>query len=146
MVVAVRLGAAEFGLPIARVREVLVPPPITPVPFSPAAVCGLTSVRGMLLPVLDLGLRLLGEETARPGLLVVVSGTEGEGPIGMLVDAVTGLLETAPEAIQPPPAEAEATLPCGFILGVVAPEVGRLVTLLDLSRVLALGEPAEKEP
>lgn len=145
MVVAVRLDAAEFGLPIERVREVLAPPPITRVPFVPAAICGVTSVRGAILPVLDLGLRLFGSEATRPGQLVVVSGTEGEGPVGLLVDAATGLVEVPPEAVQAPPAEAEATLPPGFILGVIAPEPGRLVTLLDLSRVLAVGEPAEKE-
>ncbi|HEV2131461.1 MAG TPA: chemotaxis protein CheW [Longimicrobiaceae bacterium] len=145
MIVAVRLDAAEFGLPIERVREVLTPPPITRVPFVPPAICGVASVRGTILPVLDLGLRLLGSEAARPGQLVVVSGAAGDGPIGLLVDAATGLVEAPPEAIQPPPAEAEATLPPGFILGVVAPEPGRLVTLLDISRVLAVGEPAEKE-
>ncbi len=146
LLVAVRLDAAEFGLPIARVREVLAPPAITRVPFVPPAICGVTSVRGTILPVLDLGLRLLGSEAARPGRLVVVSGTEAEGPVGLLVDAVTGLVEAPPEGIQEPPPEAEASLPAGFILGVVSPEEGRLVTLLDLSRVLAVAEPAEKEP
>ncbi len=145
MIVAVCLDAAEFGLAIERVREVLAPPPITRVPFVPAAICGVTSVRGVILPVLDLGLRLLGSEAERPGRLVVVRGTEGEGPVGLLVDAVTGVVEAPPESVQTPPVEAEATLPAGFILGVVAPEAGRLVTLLDLSRVLALAEPAEKE-
>lgn len=146
MVVAVRLNAAEFGLPIDRVREVLAPPPITRVPFVPPAICGVASVRGTILPVLDLGLRLLGSEAVRPGQLVVVSGSEDEGPIGLLVDAATGLVEAPAELIQAPPPEAEATLPTGFILGVVVPEAGRLVTLLDLSRVLAIGARAEKEP
>lgn len=145
MIVAVRLGAAEFGLPIERVREVLAPPPITRVPFVPTAICGVTSVRGTILPVLDLGLRLLGSEAARPGRLVVVGAGEGAGPVGLLVDAVTGLVEAPAEAIQAPPLEAEATLPVGFILGVVAAEAGRLVTLLDLSRVLDLVEHAEQE-
>lgn len=143
-IVAVRLGVAEFGLPIQRVREVLVPPPITRVPFVPPAVCGVTSLRGTLLPVLDLGLRLLGSEAVRPGLLVVVTDT-GERAIGVLVDAVSGMVEAPPERLQAPPPEAEATLPAGFMAGVVAPEPGRLVTILELARVLTMDEPTEEE-
>lgn len=143
--VAVRLGTAEFGLPITRVREVLAPPPITRVPFAPPEVCGVTSVRGTVLPVLDLGLRLFGHAAQRPGLLVVVWGGEELGLVGVLVDGVSGLVEAPPETLEPPP-EAEATLPPGLVLGVVAPEPGRLVTVLDLEPVLATGESPDKEP
>jgi purine-binding chemotaxis protein CheW len=144
--VAVRLGVAEFGLPIERVREVLPPPPVTRIPFAAPEILGITSVRGTLLPVLDLGLRLLRDGAARPGLLVIIAPSESEGPVGLLVDEVSGLVEAAAEAIEEPPAEAIAALPPGFLLGVVAPEPGRLIAVLDLTRVLALQESSEEEP
>lgn len=142
--VAVRLGRAEFGLPVGRVAEVLPPPPITRLPFVPPELRGLTSVRGALIPVVDLGLRLMGSAVAPPGLLVVLSANGPEGPVGILVDAVSGLVDAPPDAVSPPPAEAEAAFPSGFLLGVVAPEPERLVTILDLNRVLALDEHAEE--
>lgn len=133
--VGVRLGPAEYGLPMERVREVLRPPPVTRVPFPPADVRGVTQVRGELVAVLDLGTRLRGGPAAATGRLVVVAVRGGQ-PVGLLVDAVTGLVETGPEGVLPPPAEAEAALPEGWLAAVAEPEPGRRVALLDLERVL----------
>lgn len=131
--VTVRLGRAEFGLPMDAVREVLRPPPITRTPFPPPDVRGVTHLRGSLLPVVDLASRLLGTAAATPGRLVVVE--QGAEAVALLVDRVTGVVEDdAPES---PPPEAEAALPPGWLAGVVVPEDGRLVTLLNLGPVLA---------
>lgn len=132
--VAVRLGAAEFALPLPRVRAVLRPPPITRTPFPPPDVCGVVQVRGALLAVLDLGTRLRGRPARRPGRLVVVAGAAPE-PVALLVDAVNGLV-AVPALPLPPPAEAEAPLPEGWLAGVLRPAPGRLVTLLNLDAVL----------
>ncbi|HYW07084.1 MAG TPA: chemotaxis protein CheW [Longimicrobium sp.] len=130
---AVQLGLAEFGLPAASVREVLRPPPVTRVPFPPPDVRGVAQVRGALVTVLDLGTRLRGMPAAATGRMVVVAGPAGEA-LGLLVDRVLGLVETAAEA---PPAEAEVSLPAGWLAGVAEPTPGRRVALLDLERVLA---------
>jgi purine-binding chemotaxis protein CheW len=147
MAVSVRLGTAEFGLPIAQVREVLRTPRITAIPFAPAYVAGVVSVRGVLIPVVDLGIRLLGQAAVAPGRLVVVAGGAESGPVGLLVDAITGLVDAAPDLVLPPPAEAEAALPAGFVTGVLAPEAGQLVTLLHLPPVLSrAGTPNKEHP
>jgi purine-binding chemotaxis protein CheW len=137
--VAVRLGAAEYALPLEQVREVLRPPPVTRIPFPPADVRGVAQVRGALLAVLDLGTRLGGSPAASPGRMVVV--TRGGEPLGLLVDRVAGLVEADRAALLAPPAEAEAALPEGWLAGVAEPEPGRRVAVLDLERVL--GEVAE---
>ena len=69
------------------------------------------------------------------GRLVVVRDPEQDGSVGLLVDEV---LDLAPmeEAAHEPPAEVEASLPSGWIVGVLSPESSRLVTLLDLTHVL----------
>ena len=144
-IVTVRLGPAEFGIPIQHVREVLRVPPIAPVPFTPEALRGLVSVRGALLPVVDLGIRLLGAPAARPGRLAVVQRPDAPEMVALLVDAVTGL-ETFSEArLRPMPPELEAALPEGIAAGVVSRGPGRLVTLLRLQPVLALAEPTHTE-
>lgn len=134
--VAVRLGEAEFGLPMERVREVLRTPPVTRTPFPPPDVVGAVHLRGALLAVLDLGTRLRGRPARNPGRLVVVSGGGGAEPLALRVDRVTGVVETN-ELVIPPPPEAEAALPPGWLAGVVSPVEGRLVTLLELDNVLS---------
>lgn len=139
--IVVRLGRAEFGIPINRVREVLRPPPLVRIPFPPPAVCGIIHLRGSVLPVIDLGLRLLGRASAPPGRLVVVSDGGGWA---LRVDGVLGLVSTSPESLREAPPEADATLPPGAVAGVVIPAPGRLVTLLNLAPVLSLGDAGEE--
>lgn len=146
--VSVRLGAAEFGLPMSQVLEVLRPPPVTPVPFSPPAVCGVASVRGTVIPVVDLGLRLVGAPAARPGRLVVVAGPAG-GPVGLLADDVMRIVEAPSGGAEAAPDAGQRSLPEGFITGVVTSDGGRTVALLDLHPVLSLradARPAEPSP
>ncbi|HEX7242420.1 MAG TPA: chemotaxis protein CheW [Longimicrobiaceae bacterium] len=134
--VAVRLGRAEFGLPMERVREVLRPPPVTRTPFPPPDVVGVVHLRGALLAVLDLGTRLGGRPAATPGRLVVVSTGAGRERLALRVDRVSGVVETD-DLVLPPPPEAAAALPEGWLAGVVSPADGRLVTLLRIDHVLS---------
>lgn len=131
--VAVRVAGAEFGIPMSRVREVLRPAPVTRTPFPPPDVRGVAHLRGALLPVMDLGTRLGGAPAQEPGRMVVVEGAE---PVALLVDRITGVVETD-ELVIPPPPEAEAALPAGWLAGVVTPDEGRMVALLNLGPVLA---------
>ncbi|HEX2188548.1 MAG TPA: chemotaxis protein CheW [Longimicrobiaceae bacterium] len=133
---AVRLGAAEFGLPLERVHAVLRPPPVSRVPFPPPDVVGVVHLRGALLGVLDLGTRLRGAPARLPGRLVVVAPRAGGEALALLVDGVSGIVEGEAGA-EPPPPEAAAGLPDGWLGGVVRSEEGRLVALLDLDNVLA---------
>lgn len=142
---AVGLGGVEFGLPIREVREVLRIPVITRLPRPLPSVRGIASVRGAVVPVVDLARRLLGGEVSvETGRMVVVRDARSDELVGLLVDAVADLISTDGERLAPPP-EVEATLPSGWVSGVMSPEPGRLVTLLDLVPVLDLSEPSHKE-
>lgn len=148
-VVVVRVGAVEFGLPIERVREVVRVPPITRIPFPPPSILGVASVRGTILPVMDLRHRLFGDpggaaETPETAARLVVVSDPANGEVGLVVDAVPGLARRGEEA-QPVPPEVEAALPAGWIEEVIAPDQGRLITLLRLEPVLALSDAPEEE-
>jgi purine-binding chemotaxis protein CheW len=141
-VLVVRLGETEFGLPIRDVREVLRAPPISRVPFPPPDVTGLIGVRGAVLPVLDLGLRLFRRPARTPGAIVIAQEPESLESIALLVDRVTGLVEgSAPKDRRDAPVEAEATLPPGWVASVRIPEPGRPITVLNLRAVLPNPEP-----
>lgn len=142
--VVVRVGGVEFGLDVRRVREVLRAPRITRLPFPPPTILGIVSIRGTLVPVMDLGERLLGRPADREGRLVVVRDPDREGSIGLLVDAVLDLVPLA-AASQSPPPEVEASLPAGWVEGVVSASQDRLVTLIDLIHVLDIQNTSAEE-
>lgn len=142
--VVVRVGEVEFGVEVRRVREVLRAPRITRLPFPPPAILGIVSIRGSLVPVMDLGERLLGRPSKLDGRLVVVRDPEHDGAVGLLVDAVLDLVALDTH-LQPPPPEVEASLPAGWVAGVISSANDRLVTLIELSHVLDIqNTPAEE--
>lgn len=136
------LGEARFGLWVDEVLEVVRTPPISRLPLPQREVAGVTSVRGGVIPVLDLGVRLLGEPAKRPGRLVLVRHLETDTIVGLLVDDVKTLVTPGEDEISEPPRAAEATLPPELMTGVVTSDDG-VVTILHLGRAAA---PPEADP
>jgi chemotaxis signal transduction protein len=122
-----RLGGARFGLWIDDVLEVLRPPPISRLPLPHPEVAGMTSVRGELIPVLDLGARLLGEPAARPGRLLLVRDERSDSSVGLLVDGADTLYRVMEEEVREP--EADTGLAPELVEGVVTGDDG-IVTIL----------------
>jgi chemotaxis signal transduction protein len=135
-VIVVQLGPADFGLPIEHVREVLRTPTISRVPFPPPAVCGAVALRGSVIPVFDLGIRLFERPAKRPGALVIVQPERFNERVAVLVDGLVGLLEPDAAEVLETPAEGAATLPAGWVSGLWLPQSRRPVTVLDLGSVL----------
>ena len=84
------LDGSPYAVPVERVREIVRVRPITPVPRVPSDVCGVISLRGEILEVIDLRLRLRlrAAPTGRASRIIVVYAAEG-GVAGLLVDGVT---------------------------------------------------------
>lgn len=132
------LAGGEYGLAILAVREILALIPINPVPRTPDAVLGVINLRGRIVPVVDLRLKL-GLPAAAPTdqtVIIVVQSRDGEMPIGCVVDEALGVLQLAAEQIAPPPDLGADPADTAFILGVGKAEQ-RVVFLLDLRTVLA---------
>jgi purine-binding chemotaxis protein CheW len=128
------LASETYALPVEAVQEILRPGAITRVPHAPAPVRGITNLRGRVLAVVDLRVRLglpPAEPDERSRILVVASR---ERTLGLLVDGARQVLKLLPSAVQPPPADI-LTARSDFLRGVyhLADE---LVVLLDVERVL----------
>lgn len=136
------LGESRFGLWVDQALEIVPTPPISRLPLPRREVAGVTSVRGDVVPVLDLGLRLLDAPAVRPGRLVLVRDEESGTMVGLLVDGVETLVEVREGEILDPPPPAEARLAPELVEGVVARDEG-VVTILNLGRAAA---PPEDEP
>src|SRR4029077_7775101 len=86
---AFTLGGDVYAAPVALVREILKPPPLTPVPRAPHQIIGIVSVRGQLVTVVDLRrkLRIDQPPLTRRARILLVDATEGE-IMGVFVDEV----------------------------------------------------------
>jgi purine-binding chemotaxis protein CheW len=102
-VLAFLAGDEEYGIAIAYVAEIVKVPPITAVPRVPPAVLGITSLRGTIVPVLDLRVVLGVSRPAvqRTSRLVVLRG-DGQ-PLAMLVDQVSQVVRLDRASIEPRP-------------------------------------------
>lgn len=130
------LDGQAYALPVERVREVVRPDHLTPVPQAPRHVRGVQSIRGRVLPVLEVRTRLelpalaLGP-TAR---ILVVEGHQRL--LGLLVDEVEKVLTVPRSAIREPPPEVKSRL-SRHVVGVVQTGA-RLALLLDIDALLLL--------
>jgi purine-binding chemotaxis protein CheW len=128
---------------IERVREVLRCPPLTEVPRAPAHVRGVVSVRGDVVAVVEprrrLGLPDDGPPAERSRLLVV---DVGDGPVGLLVDAVSNVVRLRPGSIEPCPAGIGGASQ-EFLAG-IGRERERLFTVLDLGALLRRSAPGAR--
>ena len=132
------LAGETFALPVASVLEILRVAGITRVPHAPRIVRGVTNMRGKVLPVVDLRVRL-GLETAElgPQSRILVASSRGR-LLGLLVDAVQQVERIDRNAVQAPPADV-MTAQSQYIIGVS--QLGtRLVILLDVDLVLVVHE------
>jgi purine-binding chemotaxis protein CheW len=136
--VVFELAGEHYGLPVAAVREILRVGTITRVPHTPAPVRGIANLRGRILAVVDLRVRLAlppAEIGPRSRILVVDSRHR---TLGLLVDAALQVVKLAPGEIEPPPADV-MTARSAYILGVHHLDE-QMIIALDLDRVLLVHE------
>jgi len=131
----VRSGREEtFGINVFKVREVMRIPEITRAPEMPPAVEGMTSLRGALVPVIDLAKYIGMESDSAPGIMIV---TEYNGHTqGFLVKAVDNILRLDWSAMRVPPEMLVAELG-GLVTAITELKDKRLVMMLDVEKVLA---------
>ncbi|MBI4952159.1 MAG: chemotaxis protein CheW [Myxococcales bacterium] len=130
------LAGECFALPVSHVQEILRVTTITRVPHAPHPIRGVTNLRGRVLPVVDLRIRLELAEvgvTASSRILVVRSRRR---LLGLLVDGVHQVVRLARSRVEPPPPDV-MTPQSDYILGVHHLQ-DTLAILLDVERVLAV--------
>jgi purine-binding chemotaxis protein CheW len=132
------VSGETYGVDLTSIREIIKLVEVTEVPRAPAFLLGVTSVRGVIIPVLDLRLRLKLDAlpTTRAARILVVHH-EGD-PFGLLVDAVRGVMRFAETEIEAPPSTLAAE-DAKFLAGIARQGLGRrerMVILLQLSTVL----------
>jgi purine-binding chemotaxis protein CheW len=133
-----RLMKEEFAFRISHLKEILRYQRITTVPKVPEYVLGITSLRGKVIPVIDLRLKLsLTDKLSdygSAGKILIVKGPKG--PIGATVDKVTGVVRIAKSEILPPPSHLSEN-ELKFVEGVALVDK-RFVSIINMEETLTL--------
>ena len=133
-VVSILIGSQEFALDIKSVREIRGWSPPTPLPRAPAYVQGMCDLRGVVIPIIDLGARLgLKAIEAKPTSVIIVAQIR-DRLAGLLVDGVSDLIDIDVERLQATP-ETGSTAPSEVIQGIFEID-GRILSLIDLANVI----------
>ncbi|SYZ74393.1 Chemotaxis protein CheW [Candidatus Zixiibacteriota bacterium] len=133
-----RLAAEEYGLEILKVREIIGLMDITKVPRTPQYIRGVINLRGKVIPVVDLRLKfdMDGKEDTEETCIIVVDveGEHGSTLMGILVDAVSEVLDIQANEIEDTPVFGVG-VDTRFILG-IGKVRNTVKILLDIDRVL----------
>ena len=134
---AFKLSNEEYVLDINRIKEIIRPVEITRVPRVPSYIKGIISLRGVIVPVYNLKNRLgLSEanEFSNDSQKRILIVNFDEELIGIIVDAVTGVVKLNEDIIEPTPQIIKG-VDAEYLKG-VARTNNRLLILLNLDRVL----------
>ncbi len=138
------LGGEMFAVGILHVKEIIEYGNLTEIPMMPPFIRGVINLRGAVVPVIDLAARFDGQRSQvgkRTCIIIVeVEDKDSAHDIGIMVDAVSEVLEIPGCEIEPPPAFG-ARIRADFIHG-MGKVAGKFVILLDINRVLSVDEIA----
>ena len=134
------LGSESYGIEVLSIREIIRMQQITPVPQMPEHVRGVINLRGKVIPVIDLRIKLslpCPETSVRNCVIVLDISTEtGESTLlGIVVDAVEEVLSIDSDQIEPSPDFGTEISREGCIG--IAPRKNGLMTLLDIEKVVS---------
>lgn len=139
------LAGEMFGVGILNVKEIIEFGNLTEIPMMPPFIRGVINLRGAVVPVIDLAARFGGKttEVGRRTCIVIVEVPDEESrhDIGIIVDAVSEVLEIPGSEIEPPPSFG-ARIRADFIFG-MGKVAGKFVILLEINKVLSVEEIAQ---
>ena len=137
-----RLGAEEYGIDILRVQEIRSYEPPTRIANAPSFIKGVVNLRGVIVPIIDLRLKLNCESHEYNDFTVVIVLNVRGRVIGAVVDSVSDVLELGRDPIKAAP-ELSASIDSGFITGIGSLKVGdveRMLILMDIEGLMSSAE------
>ena len=133
------LSSEEYAVDVLSVKEIIEYGDVTKVPGTPFHVRGVINLRGSVVPVVDLAVKLGREESPlsrRSCIVIVETGLQGERVVtGVVADAVNQVIEFSPDDIEPPPAFGTGVR-LHYLDG-IAKTSGAFVLVLNMDSVLA---------
>ena len=130
-----RLGAEEYGIDILRVQEIRSYEEPTRIANAPHFIKGVVNLRGVIVPVVDLRIKLGCEKVEYNGFTVVIVLNVHGRVVGAVVDSVSDVLELPRDSIKPAP-EMSSAVDASFITGIGSVN-DRMLILMDIESLMA---------
>lgn len=130
------LGRDEFGIGIRRIREIRTYGDVTALPAAPAYLKGFINLRGLIVPVVDLRVRMGCPEARFDAATTLVILETGGRLLGVVVDAVSDVVRLGGAAVRPPQ-DLDGRLVARFVSG-IGVEGTRMIMLLDVDDALGV--------
>lgn len=137
-VLSFRLGGEEYAISILKVQEIRGYDAVTRIANTPEYLKGVVNLRGIIVPVIDMRIKLnIGTATYDAFTVVIVLNINNH-TIGMVVDSVSDVVTLTPEQIKPAP-DLGATVSGEYLQGLGTVDE-RMLILLDIDRLLGSDE------
>jgi purine-binding chemotaxis protein CheW len=133
-----RLGGEEYGIDILRVQEIRSYEPPTRIANAPAFLKGVVNLRGVIVPILDLRLKLGCETAEYNGFTVVIVLNVHDRVVGAVVDSVSDVIELQGDQVKEAP-QLNSNVDPGFITGIGTVRNGdaeRMLILVDIQALM----------
>lgn len=132
---AFTLGGEEYGIDIQHVQELRSYDAVTQIANAPDYMKGVVNLRGIIVPIIDMRLKLqCGVAVYDQFTVVIVLKLHGQ-VIGMVVDSVSDVTTLTPEQVKPAPSMGTA-VDTAYVIGIGAIDE-RMLILVDIARLLA---------
>jgi purine-binding chemotaxis protein CheW len=134
-----RLGAEEYGIDILRVQEIRSYEQPTRIANAPAFIKGVVNLRGVIVPIIDLRLKLGCDSNEYSDFTVVIVLNVRGRVIGAVVDSVSDVMELTKDQIKPAP-ELSSSVDADFITGIGTVKSGeamRMLILMDIEGLMS---------
>jgi len=141
--IAFAVGKQEFCIDVMAVREIRGWTPATVLPHSQPFVRGVINLRGAVLPIMDLAVRLGFPPAEAMGRHVIIVVQVGSQIVGLLVDAVSDILTVSDTEILSPP-DVASDMAKRFVSGLLAMD-GRMLSILSVESVLPEREDGDPQ-
>ena len=132
------LGNEEYGIDILKVQEIRGYDQVTRIANTPALIKGVTNLRGVIVPIIDLRVKFSQQSVSYDENTVVIVLNFGQRVVGIVVDGVSDVLSLTAEQIRPAP-EFAVTLATEYLTGLGS--LGeRMLILVDIEKLLSSEE------
>ena len=133
-----RLGAEEYGIDILKVQEIRSYESPTRIANAPPFIKGVVNLRGVIVPIVDLRLKLACETAEYNSFTVVIVLNVKGRVVGAVVDSVSDVLALDRDTIKPAP-EMSSAVDTSFITG-IGSVADRMLILMDIEGLMASAE------
>lgn len=134
------LGDEEYGIDILKVQEIRGYDQVTRIANTPSFIKGVTNLRGVIVPIIDLRVKFSQQNVSYNENTVVIVLNFSQRVVGTVVDGVSDVLSLSAEQIRPAP-EFAVTLSTEYLTGLgVLGE--RMLILVDIEKLLSSEEMA----